>query len=381
MTEEVKSIFDAVSSAIDTADTKPESVKQELVSDDESTVDDRGAGDGDTSADGETDENADAGEVSGDATDTAGKDAGAEANEAADGTAGKEAGKTAAAGAEAEGETKPPVKPLDPVNDPIPNGTAERTRERITSLIGTVKTQAAQLEQSNTLFDTIADTGMEPEQFAQMLNYARARHKGTAESREAAYEFLQTELHALSIELGKTDGIDVLAGHQDLKDAIEANTITEAFAKEIAVNRERAKRTTAATEATNATTTQRTAHAAGVTAMNDIGAALVKRDGADVFKAKQAILKVQLGPTKDAAGNVTHRGLLAQFPPDQWGAVYQRAYDALPKPVIAKPPAAPPKQQPLRSASPAGAAGAGSGKREAKSLKDAVFAAIDGIDD
>lgn len=387
--EPVKSLLDAVSGAIDSADTLPVPAKQEPVTneDADADVDADDSESGGTSADGasaeaDLDASAGTGEVAdGKAAGADGKPGAKAKGEGAAGDTGEKAGAKPAPTAEeiaAEAAKKAAAKPLDPVNDPIPPTVSERTRERITSLVGTVKSQAARLEQSDTMLDAISDTGMEPDELAMMLGYARAKHRGTPEQKKQAYTFLKEELRSIALELGETDSVDFLADHQDLKDAVAANQITEAFAKETALLRSRAKAAETTSTATAATTAQRTAHAAGTTALNSVGAQLHKRDGAAVFGAKHKILMAAIGPKRDAAGNITNPGMLSRYSPDQWAQAYQSAYENLPAPVVATPAApAAAKPQPLRSSTPAG----GGGARTPKSLRDAIDSAIDGVDD
>lgn len=382
MAEEVKSLLDAVSGAIDGADSMPVPAKEEPATDEDADAD--GAADDGAAADVE----ADAGAAPEDGTDVdpKGKVPDTEAPKGAAGAGKPKDGQAPAGEAETAAEKaakEAAAKPVDPVNDPLDPRWKENTRTRVQSLIDTVKQRDAALEQANTLFDAVADTGMGPDELATMLSYARTRHHGTPEQKKQALAFLKEELRGLATELGDVDAADFLADHADLQAAVEANQITADYAKEVALSRARAKQQTVTTEASIAQRATQQAHTNGVASMNTLGAQLAKRDGAVVFAAKQATLKATLGPRRDAAGNITHRGILANFPPEQWAQVYQNAYEALPAPIAAPTlpdPALPPTgggPKPLRPSTPAG----GGGKREAKSLLDAVSSAVDGIDD
>jgi hypothetical protein len=251
------------------------------------------------------------------------------------------------------------------VNDPIDQRLKESTRERIQLLANEVKTMRPLLENANLLVDSVSDSGMSPDELATMLGYAHARHKGTAEQKRSAYEFLKSELRAFALELGEVDtvAVDFLGDHQDLKDAVANNQITEAHAKELALARSRAKVATDTAAATDEHAQAQREHAAGRTALVEAGNALSTRDGTAVYNAKVQVLSAALKP------------VLAQLHPSKWAETFKRAYEALPKPApVQAPPAARPAQQPLRSATMAG----GSGKKEPKSMKDAVFAALGG---
>lgn len=371
MTDEVKSLLDAVSAGISSAD--PSTPAQTQVTGDETD------GSDDEEANGAASDAVGAETVEADAAAADDTGAGDETDES--GNAGKvpvpakaKDGKEPAGAAElgADGKPKPAADPKaykgDPVNDPPDNRWKEQTRNRFQALTTLVKDKDAQLVEADRLFDSIAHTGVQPDELAQMLQYAYARHKGTSAEKQAAYKFLKEELRAVALELGETDSVDFLADHPDLQEAIAANTITADFAKEVALARSRATHATTTAAASAAQTEAQQAHTAGVNAIGATATALAKRDGMAVFSAKKDILVAVLKP------------VLAQLPPAQWAAAFQKAYDAMPKPAAAIAPVivpAKPPGQPLRPGTPAG----GSGKKEAKSLLEAVSFAIDGNDD
>lgn len=291
-------------------------------------------------------------------------------------------GKPIAAEAPPKDEKPDPVKQRnDFINGPIDQRLKKGTQDRIQFLANEVKRQDASLANANTLFDAIDDTGMQPDELASMLSYSRIRHKGTAEEKKGAYAFLKSELRALALELGETDTVDFLAEHADLQAAVEANQITAEYAKEVALARSRGAHSTAIQTHTAEQQEAQRVHASGVQALTMLGNQLQARDGA-VYAAKRATVVAMLGPKKDAFGRVIDQGVLAALHPSQWAAMFQRTYDALPAPAPPAAPAAPatpaaPKPQPLRPGTPAG----GHGKKEPKSLLDAVSFAVDGNED
>jgi hypothetical protein len=372
-------LLGAISAAVDSAGdppvTTPEPEDDENAATDDSEV--SGAEGGD--AGGDSDAGDDSGEDAGDAETGEG--------DSAEGAKSDAKGKKPAEGAaevklDADGK---PVKSAEPpkdekpdpvkqrnaaINDPIDQRLKEGTRNRIQFLANEVKRQDTQLGHANTLFDAVDDTGMSADQLATMLSYARTRNKGTPEEKQQAYGFLKAELRALALELGETTDVDFLAEHADLQAAVEANQITAEYAKEVALSRSRGARDTQHATLTAEQQAAAQAHAGGVQALTTLGNALMARDGAAVYNAKKAVIAATLKP------------ILQSLPPAQWAATFQRAYDAMPKPTIqqtiAAAPATAPKQQPQRPSTPAGGSSA---KKEAKSLFDAVSAAVDGDDD
>jgi hypothetical protein len=371
--EATKELLDAINAAVDTTDSsgtpatpeppKTTETEPEEKDDDEAVSDDGGSGTDDDGAAAEGESGTPDGEGA-DGTDGAAK--GVKGGEGDKGAEGGEKPKTDAEKAAEEAKAAAAKKPLDPVNDPIPAGVSERTRERITKLVDTVKSQAAEVQQLGQLFDDIQSTGMSPEELGSMLGYARARHHGTAEDKKTAYEFLKAELRALALELGQTDTVDFLADHEDLRAEVEENKISRERAQEIAIARAQRAHASEASTAAAAQTEQQRVYNAGRTALGNLGAALQKRDGA-VYAAKKDIVVATLKP------------LLPTIHPSKWAQAFQQAYDNLklptptPAPTPTPTPTPTPSPTPLRPGTPAG------GKsRQPGSLRDAIDAAIDG---
>lgn len=369
--EKEPSLLDAVSAGIETLGEPPAPAGD--APDDADTGDDSGAGestpDGDEgtgeagdSASGESgDDSDDSGEAAGD--DAAGAKGDAKGKKPAEGAAelGPD-GKPKQPAAKKEEPKPDPVKERDAhVNGPVDQRLKEGTRNRIQFLANEVKRQDTQLVHADEMLNAIESTGMQPDELATMLGYAHARHKGSAEQKQKAFNFLKGELRAFALEIGAPD-VDFLEEHPDLKEAVAANTITAEYAQELALTRSRAATATAANAATGATTQIKQAHAAGVQSLGQMAGALAKRDGDAVFLAKKTTLVAVLKRT------------LAKLPPNEWAETFKDAYEALPKPVIAAPKPKAPVQNPQRPGTPAG----GQGKKEPKSLFEAISSAVDG---
>jgi hypothetical protein len=269
-------------------------------------------------------------------------------------------------------EAKPPAKPMDPINDPIPNGVSDRTRERMTKLVDMVKERDTRLTQADELFQSIESTGVTPDNFASMLGYLRVVNNQSAspEELELALQLIQSEARGLALRLGKpVAGVDFLAEHQDLKDAVENGTMTAEHANELAVARTKTKhdgetRTAAASAAEQARQAQE-AHRRGTAALNALGQELAK----DPLYATKAPIVV-----------ATLRPVFKTLPPDKWAEAFRAAYNELKlsadvatgvAPSAAQPVAQTPKPQPLRPSSPAG-----NGTRAPSNTLDAINAAL-----
>lgn len=271
------------------------------------------------------------------------------------------------------------AKKADPINDPIPEGLNKRTSERMKSLIDTVKAQQALVAQHDELFGAIQSTGASPDEFAAMVNYMKGVRGNDPKILEQAYQMLQGELRGLAVRMGKPlYEVNLLrdATNQDLVAEVTAGKLTNARAHEIALQRETAKRNaTIATRERQVATTQQqdeTAAATGRADLNALTAELRAKDGDAVYDAKHPILAASL------------KKLLTRIDPKEWRNVARDMYNDMPTPdlrpsgavVPTHAAAIVPKQQPLRTKTPAGA---GSTAVAPKSALDAISQALDGM--
>jgi hypothetical protein len=256
----------------------------------------------------------------------------------------------------------------DPVNDPIPDEIKGRTRERMESLVSRVKETTTELEtvrtQHEDLLGMITDTQATPEQFGQALDYLRAVNSGDPEQIKAALTMVQGELAHLARLAGEpVPGVDLLANHQDLRDAVDIGDISERHALELAAARDQRQAQQQRTQQTREQTTQQEQQQAaldqGRADLNALDRELGAGDPA--YQAKRAHLITTLKP------------VMARISPLEWAAVYREAYQNLPANFGAAP-ATPPKQQPLRPSNPAGGQ-----QRAPTSMLDAVTQGLEGL--
>ena len=102
---------------------------------------------------------------------------------------------------------KAEAKKPDPVNDPIPKELKAETRERMTSLINTVKEKDTQLAQVTQNFDYmvggIQATGATPEQYGETLSWLALFNSGVPENQLKALELVESVAERLATLLGK----------------------------------------------------------------------------------------------------------------------------------------------------------------------------------
>lgn len=261
-----------------------------------------------------------------------------------------------------------PAGTPDPVNDPIPETLKKETQERIKSLIGIAKEAQSHTQQRDEIIERITDTGASPEQYANTLGFLKLYNSDNAEERRSALAVARGLVRELSIELGEGNA-DLLAAHDDLKADIEAGTITEARAVEIATAREKTKLANDRKAAKDETDTQQATIdrllKQGKADLNELETAWkATPEYADLRPRLVAVLKP----------------IMKRTHPSEWGTVARETYAALKAGYVATPapaPATPPKNQPLRPKQ--GAGGSGGKKSEVKSAMEAIDAALLGM--
>lgn len=278
----------------------------------------------------------------------------------------KDGEKPADGAAKPDDKAKPPAKPTDPVNDPIPATVSERTRERITSLITTVKEQTAEIAQGRELFSAIESTGMNAEELGTMLSYSRLVHSADLADKKKAFTFLQGELRGLALQLGETNvGLDFLAEYPDLREQVDSGAVTEAAAREIALSRERTKVSEQSrARATETEEQAQAAHTAGSAALTDLGMTLRAVD--PLYAQKMAAIEPAM------------KAELAKLHPTKWVEHVRKAYAAYKLPAAPVPPVnnggtpPGPKGEPLRPHKQP----SGDGAKQPTSAREAMDAAL-----
>lgn len=359
-----KGIEDAVSDAIDEVtiieeiesgedDTSNGDVSEDdseagVSDDDESGSGDDAGDEEDASDDGETDE-----------------DEAAESEEADGDDAGDDAEKAGDKSRDAKDKGDEGSAKADHVNDPIPEGTNERTRQRIQSLITDVKELSVAREERDAIMEAIEHTRATPDQYAGALSVLKLYNSDSPEEKAKCLEIIRGMERDLAIELGQGQSHVKLSDYPDLNTEVEAGTLSEERALEIAAIRAREKHVSTKRQ-------QREEQTQGQRQTQE----LVARGKSDLNTVGQEL-------TADPA----YRALYPQFTallqttlrhvhPTEWGAVARETYRQL---KAANPnagsPAPKPKnsQQPLR---PKSGSSSANKKSEASSALDALDGAL-----
>lgn len=235
----------------------------------------------------------------------------------------------------AEGETPPNAEQEE--SELLEGVKSERGRERIKQVFAERK----QLEQDITEFrDLVKSTGMTAQEFAQTLEFGRLLNSGDEKNLRVALEMIEGQRSMLYSKLGvEAPGVDLLAGHDDLKAAVDNMEITRDRAVELAKFRKVDAETKARSQAQQTQVQERQVYEKTV------------KDAAGAMEAYLDTRKNEVDHTarmkviSDHFRNPANlQKFVGTYRPEQWAATVQMMYDN-----IQVPKAAAPGPQPIRS--------------------------------
>lgn len=264
----------------------------------------------------------------------------------------------------------------DHINDPIPEGTNERTSRRIQSLISDVKELSTARDERDAFMQAITETGATPEQYAGSLTVLRLYNSDSIEDKKKALEIIRGMERDLAFETGEGQAHVKLSDYPDLQGEVEAGTLSEERAIELATVRARdahmgAKREQQNEQAQSQQQTQQLVEQ-GKAALNTLGQELMADPA---YKTLYPQFTKMLNTT------------LRRVHPTEWGAVARETWTTL---KAAQPAASAtgntgsntgntgskPKNQPLRPKSGSSSSNKAS---EADSALAAMEGALDGL--
>jgi len=360
-------LFDAVSEAVDEVTITPESKDDNETNTDDEPGDTDGEADSTVDADSDTGTATDEGDTeespSGEPKDKDAEDVDGEA-------AGDEGGDDAATkdgkpGTDTPGGDEPPPE-LDPINDPIPESTNEKTAERIKSLIGIIKGSNESVEQRDEILEQITQTGTDADQYANTLGFLKLYNSTDATQRKQALEVARGLVRELALELGEGSTVTKLSDYEDLSAEVEAGTLSETRALEIAATREADKLRNAKSEAAttaNDTASQTQQNIVTGKGQLDTFETAIRASDDNYAKIRPQFVKL-LAP------------ILKRTHPTDWGVVAQEVYDQVKDfvPAATPKPKPKPKNTPLRTKQ--GAGGGADKTEDTDSALGAVDAAL-----
>lgn len=250
--------------------------------------------------------------------------------------------------AEAKPGDKPDGEKLDPIKpeaaktpeqeeaELLDGVKSERGKDRIKQVFAKAKALEADIGEFRGL---VTATGMNAQEFAQTLEFGRLMNSGDEKNLRVALEMVEGQRQMLYARLGvEAPGIDLLAGHDDLKSAVDNMEITRDRAVELAkfrrVDGEQKQRVQVQQQSQqeHAQFTQTVQQASG-----QMEAYLSTRAAEVDHPARMRVLSDHFRNPAKMQEFVQH------YRPDQWTATLKLMYDNIQAPRQAS------TQQPLRS--------------------------------
>lgn len=215
---------------------------------------------------------------------------------------------------------------------------SERGKERIRQVFSERKQLETDLNEFRGL---ITSTKMSPAEFAQTLEFGRLMNSGDEKDLRVALEMVEQQRAILAQRLGvEAPGVDLLAGHDDLKQSIENMELTKERALEIAKYRKQESEKNQRIQIEQQTQQgqeqfQRTVHSAAT----QMEAYLSTR-------ANEVDHPVKLKAISDHFRNPANlQAFVSTYQPEQWTNTLKLMYDNI---VVPKAPM-PQQPQPIRS--------------------------------
>lgn len=236
----------------------------------------------------------------------------------------------------------PPTEPATPEQEEaelLDGVKSERGKERIRQVFAERKALEGDLKEIRELINS---TKMNPDQFSQTLEYGRLINSNDEKDIRVALEMVERERALLCQRLGiEQPGIDLLAGHDDLKAAVDNLEITRDKAVELAKYRKQQTEQVQQQERQQRTESdQRAFQETVANAASTMEAYLATRQNEADHPAKMQMIAQHF---KNPANL---QEFVSTYNPDQWLATIKMMYDNIVVPRQAPPAAAP---QPLRS--------------------------------
>lgn len=214
---------------------------------------------------------------------------------------------------------------------------SERGRERIKRVFEEKKALEQDLHQFRQL---VQSTGMDAQQFGQMLEFGRLANSGDEKQMRVALEMIEQQRAMLAAKLGvEAPGVDLLAGHDDLRQAVESLEITRERAIELAKYRKQQAEVQQRQQAEQQSIQQRQQFE------QKVNQAAASMEAYLQTRAKEVDHPVRLRAIAEHFKNPENmQRFVSTFQPEQWPAAIQMMYDN-----IQVPRAAAMNPQPIRS--------------------------------
>lgn len=205
-----------------------------------------------------------------------------------------------------------------------PEGLKPKAQERFRSLVEANKSKDQELEASrNTVSEiqkTIDSTGISPQEFGGLLDFARMATSESPDEKRQAFNIAKGEMQRLAKEIGVEEGgVDLLEGYQDLQDKVDNYELDRDDALELA-NARNGQQRIAQEQQNVAQQKQQTLNNQSDVDKSALAIEtyMTTQQKTDIdFEAKEKYLMGQV------------ESIQQQYPPNQWPAVVTQLYNAL----------------------------------------------------
>lgn len=223
---------------------------------------------------------------------------------------------------------------------------SERGKERIKQVFSEKK----QLEQDiNEFRELVKSTGMSPQEFAQTLEFGRLINSGDEKNLRVALEMIEGQRTMLYAKLGvEAPGVDLLAGHDDLKSAVDNMEITREKAVELAKYRKQQQEVQQRQQVEKQTVQQRQQFEQQVhQAAGTMEVYLQTRANEVDHPARMKVI------TEHFKNPANLQAFVSTYQPHQWAATVKMMYDNIQVPRTAQPAPQPIRSRPATLGTPA----------------------------
>ena len=207
-------------------------------------------------------------------------------------------------------------KPSDLYEEP--EGLKPKAQERFRALVENNKAVSDELDQAKNamteIHQTVANSGMSPEEFGQMLSYAQMANSESKDDNEYAFKMIDAEYQRMAGKIGKeVEGVDLFKDFPDIKSKVDGYELSKEDALEIMNSRRQLKGNAETKEKAKSESNQAEEKASAIEGVTKFMDSMAKTD--IDFAAKESILLEQV------------EEIQKHYPVSQWPVVVKQIYN------------------------------------------------------
>ena len=164
------------------------------------------------------------------------------------------------------------------------------------------------------IHQTVANSGMSPEEFGQMLSYAQMANSESKDDNEYAFKMIEAEYQRMAGKIGKeVEGVDLFKDFPDIKSKVDGYELSKEDALEIMNSRRQLKGNAETKEKAKSESNQAEEKASAIEGVTKFMDSMAKTD--IDFAAKESILLEQV------------EEIQKHYPVSQWPVVVKQIYN------------------------------------------------------